>query len=99
MGSPLGPLLAHLFLGSMESSTVTPAIKEITFYKRYVDDKSIICDENCSLNDILKVFNNSHPAIQFTLEKETEGKIYFLDVLLTRTTDGSLKRSIYRKST
>ena len=42
--------------------------------------------------------NDVEPTIQFTLEREKEGRIPFLDVVISRTEEG-LKFSVYRKST
>ena len=38
MGSPLGPVLADIFMIVLENSLVPNLIKYITFWKRYVDD-------------------------------------------------------------
>ena len=46
-----------------------------------------------------KWMNKQHPSITFTKEEEQDNKLAFLDVLLTRTTDGSIVTSIYRKPT
>ena len=46
-----------------------------------------------------KWMNKQHPSITFTKEEEQDNKLSFLDVLLTRTTDGSIVESIYRKPT
>ena len=37
MGSPLGPLLADVFLGKIESTKLNGFIDKCTIYKRYVD--------------------------------------------------------------
>ena len=37
--------------------------------------------------------------IKFTMEMEEEGKLAFLDVLLTKKVDGSLGYQVYRKKT
>ena len=53
-------------------------------------------------SDMLSFFewmNKQHPSITFTKEEEQDNKLSFLDVLLTRTTDGSIVTSIYRKPT
>nr|CAH8870044.1 unnamed protein product [Trichobilharzia regenti] len=67
MGSPLGPLLADFFMSKLENTCLKNMIDNIELYKRYVDDTFIICNNEDNLEDILKFFNNCHPAIQFTL--------------------------------
>ena len=42
--------------------------------------------------------NSIRPSIQFTMEKEQDNKLPFLDVLVTRTEQG-FRSSVYRKST
>ncbi|CAB3991012.1 Cationic trypsin-3, partial [Paramuricea clavata] len=49
-------------------------------------------------NDFLDHLNQQNPSLQFTMEPEKDGKIAFLDCMITR--DGnSLQASIYRKPT
>jgi len=47
---------------------------------------------------LLDQFNNITPKTEFTIEKETEGKINFLDITITRDLD-KLSTDIYRKPT
>ena len=42
--------------------------------------------------------NSQHPSIQFTMEKESEGKISFLDVQIERK-EGKFSTGVYRKIT
>ena len=56
---------------------------ELILYRRYVDD--IICHFN-SESDADKFFvflNQRHPKIKFTIEKQTENQLSFLDLLIT----------------
>nr|CAH8824061.1 unnamed protein product [Trichobilharzia regenti]CAH8845810.1 unnamed protein product [Trichobilharzia regenti] len=100
MGSPLGPLLADIFMSKLENTHLKKIIDNFGFYKRYVDDTFIIANNEENLENILDFFNSCHPAIQFTLEKESNATISFLDVQLARREqDGTLKRSIHRKPT
>ena len=50
-------------------------------------------DENLVLNN----FNNFHKSLRFTMEKEENGKVNFLDVSVTKN-DGQLFTTWYRKS-
>jgi hypothetical protein len=52
-----------------------------------------------SLPQILELLNSRHNSIKFTVEKEMDGRIPFLDLMVSRKGDNSLKFSIYRKPT
>ena len=43
--------------------------------------------------------NSKHPNIKFTIEKENEGVLSFLDVLVQKDTHGSFTTTTYRKPT
>ena len=43
--------------------------------------------------------NSIDPCIQFTIERESNGQLPFLDILLNREEDGSISTSVYRKAT
>ena len=97
MGSPLGPVLADIFMGHIERK-LSVEINQLSFYKRYVDDIFAIC-ENREVNDFLDSLNSAHNNLKFTSEAENENRLSFLDVCLIRREDGSLSRSVHRKAT
>jgi hypothetical protein len=97
MGSPISPVFAEFFMQLFESKTVVH-LKQIHFYRRYVDDTSTIIDKD-SLDEIHQVFNSFHPSLQFTYEEETDGHLPFLDIDQIRGNDGKIKRKVYRKKT
>nr|CAJ00247.1 TPA: reverse transcriptase [Schistosoma mansoni] len=99
MGSPLGPILADIFLAKLENGPLKDTISHLTSYCRYIDDTFIVLEKEHEKENILNIFNNIHPSITFTLEEEQNGSISFLDVQLTRRIDGTLKRGLHRKST
>ena len=99
MGSPLGPLLSDIFMGSLEQGPLHDLINSMFFYRRYVDDIFIIASDQTEISSILHSFNQAHPSIQFTSELENYRTFNFLDVLLSIRSDGSLRRSVYRKPT
>ncbi|CAH8865615.1 unnamed protein product [Trichobilharzia szidati] len=99
MGSPLGPILADFFLSKLENGPLNNLIRKFSFYCRYMDDTFILCDNASDRTTIITEFNEVHPAMKFTCEEESQDRIAFLDVLLTRKPDGSIKRNLHRKST
>ena len=98
MGSPLGPVLADIFMGYIEEKAAA-TIRHLPLYRRYVDDIFTICVSENQINDVHSCLNSLHPNLQFTVEKENANTLAFLDVMLTRRADGSLARRVYHKST
>ena len=99
MGSPLGPILADIFMGKLEGRCLSETIKQTYFYRRYVDDIFVILESEKALSTINETFNKAHPKISFTFETEADNAFHFLDVKLERGLDGMLTRSVYRKET
>ena len=97
IGSPLGPVLANLFMGFHEKQWLSDfTYSTVLLYCRYVDD--IICLFYCE-NDAIKFFdflNTRHPNIKFKFEKQVDGKLAFLDILLSTTQD-KFSTSVFRK--
>jgi hypothetical protein len=98
MGSPLGPLLADIFMASLESK-IQDKLNDIILYRRYVDDILVITNGRQHTEQLVDVFNHLHPNIKLTVEHEQDDSLPFLDLLLKRNPDGSIKRSEYRKAT
>ena len=67
MGSPLGPVLAGMFMFNLERPLVPLLTAERSFWKRYLDD-TITFVKTRTVGHILSVLNNFHPNIQFTYE-------------------------------
>ena len=97
MGSPLGPILANVFLGYCE--TRIPPDEWPALYRRYVDDTfSLFLGGIAESLRFLSRLNSLHPSLQFTMEGENEGKLPFLDVMVLREFD-RYATTIYRKPT
>ena len=97
MESPLGPLLADIFMAKLERSTLSDIINSVQFYRRYIDDIFIV--HRSDLSELTSAFNAAHPSISFTFEAEKGGLLPFMDVLLERTEHGTVRRSVYHKPT
>ena len=67
-------------------------------YRRYVDDIICLFNSEQDADDFFKFLNTQLPNIKFTFEKEKDGKLAFLEVLIFKT-DQNLCTSIYRKMT
>ena len=98
MGSPLGPVLADFFMMKIEEQLASE-ISGLPLYTRYVDDTLIFCRSRQQMNSFIDRLNSAHPNLVVTCEYEENNCLPFLDVLISRRDDGSVKRSVYRKST
>ena len=100
MGSPLAPVLANLFLGHHENIWLKNYQGPSNlFYRRYVDDIFCILDNEIDAKLFFDFINSQHPNIKFTIEKETNKVLAFLDVCIDNNDPSRLKTSTYRKNT
>ena len=86
MGSPLGPILANIFLCYHEKHWLEDCPVEFKpiEYIRYVDDTFVLFRNESNVEEFQKYLNTKHPNIKFTVEKEQDNKLPFLDVEVTR---------------
>ena len=98
MGSPLSPALADLVLEKVIKSTMAIVGENVLLLRRYVDDLLLIVQED-SVDMVLAQFNNFHPEIQFTVEREQHRSINFLELTIHRQESGLLDIMWYRKPT
>ena len=98
MGSPISPLVANLFMEEFEVQAISTSTVPPTLWKRFVDDTYTIIKNN--RDSFLQHLNSINPKIQFTCEETREdGSMPFLDILVTPEEDGSLKTSVFGKTT
>ena len=64
MGSPLGPVLANMFLGYCES--LVPVDKFPMFYRRYVDDTFAYFSSKPEALVFKELLDKLHPSLKFT---------------------------------
>lgn len=81
MGSPLGPLLANVFMSSIEEKLDVEG-KLPPYYRRYVDDTLAVIPDLSTAKDFLNTLNHAHTAIKFTMEVENGGMLPFLGIQL-----------------
>ena len=80
MGSPLGPILANIFVGFYEKLFFYRFPKPY-IYLHYVND-TFACFSSC--NEVLSFFhclNDFHHSLTFIMDEEKDNKLTFLDVL------------------
>ena len=100
MGSPFAPVLANLFMGHHERIWLENyKASSILFYRRYVDDTFCLFDTEHDATLFFDYINDRHPNMRFTMEKEMDKKIPFLDVLIDNSQPQSPITRVYRKKT
>ena len=92
MGSPLGHVLANIFVGHYESQ-INPE-NWPSFYNRFVDDMFSVFPCGSDSEQLFHLLNSHHPALKFTVEEEIDGKLPFMDVFVERVTV-SFQLSVY----
>lgn len=90
MGSPLGPILADIFVLKLEQTVM----KSTKLYVRYVDDILVACNDSQHASRILDFFDRVHPNIRFTMEGGHENMFHFLDLGIKRNSNGRLERHL-----
>ena len=100
MGSPLGLSMANLFTCALEKKFLDdcPSHCQPSIYRRFVDDTFCLFKNEEHVNPFLDHINSHDNIIKFTVEKEDNNSLPFLDVLIHK--DGSkFTTSLYRKPT
>ena len=82
----------------LETKKVPRMTGFLTNWQRYVDDTLCFVKKGKTQN-VLNILNKHHKYIGFTFEVEENGKIPFLDVLLTKEENNKIATRVYRKNT
>ena len=97
MGSPLGPILANIFVGFHERYLFDRFPKPF-IYLRYGDDTFVSFKFHSYALEFFDTLNQLHSSLSFTMEEESNDQLPFLDVLV-ESGDSSFLTSVYRKPT
>ena len=98
MCSPVSAVLANMIMEDVEQRALAISPVKPSFWKRYVDDVISAVSGN-KAESLPSHLNSVEPSIQFTLEREKDGHLPFLDLNVSRGVQGNLKTSVYRKPT
>ena len=100
MGSPLGPALANIFMCSFESKWLRDCPNDFkpVFYRRYIDDIFVLFSSPDDAGKFREYLSSKHPNIKFSIEKEEDGHLPFLDSNIFREND-KFATNVYRKNT
>jgi len=101
MGAPTSSALSEIYLQFIELTRIYTALLQnnILGYFRYVDDiLTVYNDPTTYIDKVLESFSNATPTMKFTMEKEIDNTINFLDVTVQKRTE-RFTFNIYRKAT
>ena len=91
-------LSLHLYMESFEVKAITSAPHQPGVWMQYADYKFVVFNKDYA-QQFTDNINNLNQHIKFTNTPETEGTLPFLDALVKRQADGSLKVNVYPKPT
>ena len=98
MGSPVSVTVANLVMEEIEQQAISTFNPPPRFWKCYVDDTCTAIPTE-PVPTFHHHLNSISPHIQFTVEKESDQSLPFLDELLTHQADGTISTLVFRKST
>ena len=97
MGSPLAPVLANIFMDFYESNWLNEYnLNKPKFYLSCVDDILAAFDKEQDSLNFLNFLNKGHPNIKFTIEKQINHSIAFLDVFISGINNQNLTLQTYQ---
>ena len=87
MGSPLGPLMANVFMCHLEEKLTRHDLMP-HLYRRYVDDTLARMPNTDAATMFLTTLNGLHPSLSFTMELPVDDRIPFIgiDIMKNGTT-------------
>ncbi|CAH3043079.1 unnamed protein product, partial [Porites evermanni] len=97
MGSPVSFVVAEMVMQNIEEQALATNTRTVPLWLRYVDDTFSAVHKD-GIDDFTELLNRQNADIKFTKEIEENGKIPFLDCLVTRD-NNKLKTTINRKPT
>jgi hypothetical protein len=97
MGSPISCVVADLAMEQIEAKAFKNMQVQPSFYRRFVDDSFAVLQED-QVGSMFTALNSVHSSFKFTMEKEVDGRLSFLDVLVIRNSSG-ISTTVYRKPT
>ena len=98
MGSPVSAIVANMYMEHFKEFALRTALERPRVWKRYFDDTCCIIRKE-TVDRFLKHLNNIRNSIRFTMEKEKDNSLPFMDTLLMRRDDETIDITVYRKPT
>ena len=98
MGLPLSLVLANTYMEYFEEMALGSTSLKPSMWLRYIDDTFILWPHQEDVQILLDHVNSIWPSIQFTMDKEQDNKLPFLNVLVT-CREQRFRSSVYCKPT
>ena len=99
-GVGMGSLLANIFMSFLESKWLNEySFNKPKFYLSYADNILAAFDNEQDSLNFSNFLNNRHPNIKFTIEKQINHSIAFLDVFISDINNQNLTLQAYHKLT
>ena len=100
IGSPLGPAVANIFMCSFESKWLRDCPNDFksVFYRRYIYDIFGLFSSLNHADKFKEHLSSKHSNINFSIDKEKDGSLPFLDVNFFRENE-KFAINVYRKKT
>ncbi|XP_055700542.1 uncharacterized protein LOC129800288 [Phlebotomus papatasi] len=95
MGGPLSPVIADIVMDHVLINITQRIPFQIVCLTKYVDDLFCLIPHDKS-DEVLSYFNNYHEKLQFTIEKEVDGAIPYLDTYVVRQ-ESCMRTMWYKK--
>ena len=97
MDSPLGPIIANLFMVELESVLVPKLKDHVKEWRRLVDD-TFVHVKRGSIEYVLSLVNSFHDNIKFSYEQKNNNRLPFLDISFIRDYE-KINTTVFRKNT
>lgn len=97
MGSPASPVISDVVMEKLLDVSIEKMNTKPRILTKYVDDIFAIVKKD-AITDTLNTLNSFHSQIQFTMEKENNNRLPYLDVTIIRQ-GNLLKLDWYQKPT
>ena len=88
----------YIYMEYFEEMALGSAPLKPSMWLRCLADTFILWPHQEDVQILMNHVNSTRPSIQFTMEKEQDNKLSFLDILITRTEHG-FSTTVYRKPT
>ena len=102
IGLSIMVVMAEGFLQVLEAKAMDdalhlqPPLCPLSFY-RYVDDSHSRFNDLSGADKFHVILNNQHPKIKYTIEREEEKSLQFLDIKITNNGEGKYEFDVFRK--